>query len=89
MKHPRGRAHRRFAREVFIARRRNVELNVWRYSFRAPDFPWGVYAKWNMGCGSPMCHYAKYLSYKRKRRVGRRTSESPVECRKRDRIIED
>jgi len=34
-----------------------------------PDFPtWGRYAKWNLGCGSRLCHADKYFGRKRKRR---------------------
>ena len=34
-----------------------------------PEQPiWGYYAKWNMNCGSTMCHSGKYFTEKRRRR---------------------
>jgi len=81
MNHPSNRAERRHHRARVIARRRFVHNHVWNagsfdwqrqsdllYSSFFADLPlWGQYAKWNMNCGSTMCHAEKYFSAKRRR----------------------
>ncbi len=83
MKHPRTRAERRHERNRLIAKRRFIFLHIWaagnygidrrnnplsrHFSPQLPEF--GKYAKWNLGCGSPLCHCMKYFGPKRKRRV--------------------
>ena len=81
MGHPANRAERRHQRDRVVARRRfsldYVPNNAWRIQYRTnpllrgPRFRvpvWGKYSKWNLSCGSLMCHAGKHFSARRKRR---------------------
>jgi len=83
MRHPHNRAERRAVRSNYIVRRKFVALHIWQRYDEVPHegspwymlqsgwyqpVVWGRFAKWNMNCGSMMCHCEKYFSYKRQRR---------------------
>jgi len=79
MGHPANRAERRHARARVIARRRfqieRVPNNAWRVQVRTNPLlgayhepAWGKFAKWNLSCGSLMCHADKHFGARRKRR---------------------
>jgi len=81
MGHPANRAERRHQRSRIIAKRRisveRVPNNAWSIQRRtnpliegsrlSPNH-WGKFAKWNLSCGSLMCHADKHFSARRKRR---------------------
>src|SRR5271166_2478167 len=97
MNHPADRQQRRAVRDGHIARRKFVVTRIWsRGSYssnnehekqRLAEMQWSKYAKFNLNCGCRMCHSSKYLSAKRKRRIGLQTAESPNDFRRRDRTI--
>lgn len=81
MRHPSNRAERRHQRARVIAKRsfvlQHIPASSWAIQQRKnPVVPGyspeagegGRYAKWNLNCGSPMCHAEKYFKPKRKRR---------------------
>jgi hypothetical protein len=81
MGHPSNRAERRHQRARIVARRRfsveSVPNNSSRTQYRTNPLVhrgtlsaqvWGKYAKWNLSCGSLMCHADKYFSARRQRR---------------------
>jgi hypothetical protein len=93
MSHPTSRAERRHQRDRVIARRRKVAETEWGYNNGdwiargwEPFVNWGVYAKWNGGCGSSMCHAAKYFKIAHKRREALHNSESQAEFRRRNKV---
>ncbi len=74
MHHPRSSAERRHNRAVIMCRRREI-IRLWYSSFDLSrgDLPednsaWNRCAKWNLNCGSAMCHSGKYFSERRQRR---------------------
>ena len=80
MGHPANRAERRRQRSRAIAKRRfQVEFvpnNPWRVQHRTNPLlgayhepAWGKFAKWNLSCGSLMCHADKHFGARRKRRL--------------------
>lgn len=85
MSRSRNRADRRHQRDRVVARRQSIVEHVWMMPCLEP----GRYHKWNLNCGSPRCHDAKYFGIKRKRRRGRNRSDSPAECRRLDRRIRE
>jgi hypothetical protein len=79
--HPANRAERRHERLCAIAKHRSsleqVPNSSWRIQHRTnPILPgygntppaWGKYAKWNLSCGSLLCHADKHFGARRKRR---------------------
>jgi hypothetical protein len=101
MHHPTNRGERRAVREQQIARRKFIAKNIWRMYGREPHegspwyqqqsdwyepFEWGRYAKFNLGCGSKLCHAAKYYGSKDKRRRSLKASASTAEFRRRDKV---
>ena len=97
MRHPATRGERRAVREQHVARRKSICLNTWRgyaepWHEGKPEYQrnwepfneWGRYSKWNLNCGSKMCHGAKYYKCKDKRRKALKSSESTAEFRRRD-----
>ena len=102
MKHPHTRGERRAVREAWIARRKHITRNIWREYDIPPHegspywakhcgykpINYGIYAKFNLGCGSPMCHAAKYFSCKRQRRRALNSSWSQAEFRSRDNVVD-
>lgn len=87
MHHPQSRGERRAVRGQVIARRRFIATRIWHDGFRFSDTQWGRYSKFNLNCGCKMCHSAKYLSAKRKRRRALQTADSGSQFRKGDRTI--
>lgn len=99
--HPTTRAERRYQRERVIARRKFIhdhiwcrfgeqvhtdpDVNLWSYP---PFTEFGRYAKFNLGCGSPMCHMEKYFKYKRKRRRALSVAESQAWFRRANKICD-
>ncbi len=93
MCHPLSRAERRHQRDRVIVRRRKVAEIVWGYNNDdwiargwEPFTEWGVYAKFNGGCGCKMCHGAKYFKCKDKRRRALKTAFTQAEFRKCDKV---
>src|ERR1700690_210882 len=87
MRHPSTRAERRHHRARVIAKRcfvlQRIPASSWAIQQRSnPLVPGyssrpaegGRYAKWNLNCGSPMCHAEKYFKPKRKRREALKTA---------------
>jgi hypothetical protein len=97
MNHPSNRQERRTVREGIISRRKFIVTRIWScgsYSIGSEsnrkwlaEMQWGKYAKFNLNCGCRMCHSAKYLSDKRKRRNARKLAESQNEFRRHDKTI--
>jgi hypothetical protein len=94
MSHPWSRAERRHQRDRIVARRRKTAEVMWGYNNGAwlargweLYTTWGIYAKWNGNCGCTMCHGAKYLSCKRRRRASLNMAFSQAEFRKRDKVV--
>ncbi len=74
MHHPRSSAERRHNRVVIMSRRRKA-IRSWYSSFdiSRDDLPednsaWHSCAKWNLNCGSMLCHSGKYFAERRQRR---------------------
>lgn len=93
MGHPANRAERRHQRARVIARRRfSLEWgpnNAWSVQRRTNSLlhdarvrppVWGRYAKWNLSCGSLMCHAEKHFSGRRKRREALRRAGEEELC---------
>jgi hypothetical protein len=93
--HPSNRAERRHERERVIARRRKVAEREWGYNDYwwivvqgfEPYANWGRYDKSNGNCNSKLCHGAKYLGRKDRRRKALKQAESQAEFRKKDKVV--
>lgn len=71
MRHPRSIAERRHNRLTIMARRRRTILRWYEpdSTLKPEDNPaWFRCDKWNLNCGSMLCHADKYFSARRQRR---------------------
>jgi hypothetical protein len=85
MKHPQSRGERRFAREIYISRRKFIIQHIWYWSLNeiphegSPWYQqqegwyqepiWGKYAKFNLNCGHKMCHSEKWFEAIKRRKA--------------------
>jgi hypothetical protein len=74
MRHPHSLAQRRHNRVVIMSRRRKT-IRSWyspddlRDGWKPQDnSAWHSCDKWNLNCGSTLCHSGKYFSARRQRR---------------------
>ena len=87
LKHPKNRSERRHERERIIERRKFIIDAIWHALPHRQFEEEGRLAKYNLGCGCKMCHFAKYFSAKNKRRVALKEAESQAEFRGEDKSV--